>query len=271
MTYKWEVEHQAGATPTNSDRCITQPWEYAHSTTDRHLPFPLAEDHIKTIRATWKQRRISGTNVKDLDFLRYQWWTDTGLPQWLWADTLGTKQFGIFPLFLGYAQSYEVTDTAPFGTPRDYSGDRTYSFASFDGSQPFGVPRDYSGRDYIVEEDAHGTPRLYASDVNALGMIYARIPRPLDLESETPVEIHPKLHKYLRAYVLRQAFDRQGPGRNPTLSAYYGLRYSMGLVLFRKMAFAILRDAEWQRDMFKARDFRPPRVQLPPEFPRLPV
>jgi len=203
--------------------------------------------------------------VREADALRYKWYTDTGLPQWLWADTLGTKQFGIFPLHAGYIQAYQLTGTAPFGTPRSFSGDRTYSFASLDSTQIFGIPRTFSGRDYVAI-DASGTPRGWGSTEDALGIIYARIPVPMILESESPGEVHPRVAKYLRSYVLAQAFDRQGPGKNPTLAAYYKAHYGIGLALFKKIADALMRDIQWLRETEIPSRRRPPRVQLPPEF-----
>ncbi len=39
-------------------------------------------------------------------------------------------------------------------------------------------------------------------------------------ESETPALVPPQMQKYLRAYVLSRAFNRQGQGYQPTLAAF---------------------------------------------------
>jgi len=268
-TGQWEIEVLDGRTPTTSVAGITQPWEIAHQATDRPLPFPTPLGHLRTIKASWDLRRIGGSTTKELDALEYDWWADTGLPQWLWADTLGSRQFGIFPLHAGYNQSYQISGSAPTGTPREYSGDRTYSFSSFDSTQIYGVPRTFSGRDYMADDPAYGTPRSWQSTDGQLGLWHSKIPPDMVEETDAPNEIHPRLHKYLRSYVCWKAFDRQGPGRNPRLSVFYRLHFEIGLKVFRMVAIAFMREIEFRRETFATVDRRPPRVTLPPEFPRV--
>ena len=341
-TGQWEIEFIDGRTPTTSVAGITQPWEIAHQATDRPLPFPAPHGHLRTIKASWDLRRIGGTTTKDLDDLEYDWWTDTGLPQWVWADTLGSRQFGIFPLHAGYNQSFALGGTIPNGSPREYSGDRTYGFSSIDpclrlfnghtcsgdelhaispswrftrkasdsstsfpthiweeeiveGSLTFsasetigsfgwedehgaqnvpdcfilGIPRTFSGRDYMADDPAYGTPRSWQSTDGQLGLWHSTIPADVVEETDSPNEIHPRLHKYLRSYICWKAFDRQGPGRNPKLAAFYRIHFNVGLKVFRMVAQAFMREIEFRRETFATVDRRPPRVTLPPEFPRV--
>jgi len=363
-TYRWEIEQIDGASPTNSGDCITQPWELSHRATDRILPLMLPSNHLRTRRATWNDKRLGVTSVKDLDDIRFDWWAETGLPQWMFHSPLGTKQFGIFPLSDNYLQGYileqgdEPGSSYWLGGPRFWSGDRTYSFtvnrhtrvlkhgsgytsdgdiehapdlgyhftrnatssggnslfsetswathaweeelledstqaastetkstnyagtSSFESVDGFvannfpnffvlGTPRDYRGRDYNVNGSGYGVPRYLSSSDSGLALYFSHFPDALEGEADIPREIPTQLHKYLRAYVLAKAFEREGPGFNPDLAMFYWDRYNLGVKIFKKMANPTIRDLVMQRKQRQPITRRPPRVQLPPEFPRV--
>lgn len=127
-SYRWEIEHLAGTTPSASKACITAPWEFIYEVTDRFLPFVLPADHVRTMRSTWDDVLLSWQTIKPLDQREYAWWEDTGLPTYVFGTNQG--QLGVFPLDSSYTDGYVLAGDARFGTPRQFSGARTYSFAS---------------------------------------------------------------------------------------------------------------------------------------------
>lgn len=92
----------------------------------------------------------------------------------------------------------------------------------------------------------------------------------LDLtEDDTPVLIPAPLEKYIRFYVLAQAFGHEGEGSNPALATHYDSRFKRGVALFKRFADTAHKDRLFVREDRDGRRERPPRVRLPSTFERV--
>lgn len=76
--------------------------------------------------------------------------------------------------------------------------------------------------------------------------------------------------KYLRYYVLWQAFGRQGEGYRPDLAEHYYARFDRGAKFLRKIADVAYTDHIYVREEVGANEVRRvPLVSLPPQFERI--
>ena len=82
--------------------------------------------------------------------------------------------------------------------------------------------------------------------------------------------IPPQMMKYLKFYILSRAFSRKGQGYRPDLAQHFTSLFQLGMALLTKIGNLGFIDRNYQRDMVtQSGGYRPPLVQLPPEFERV--
>lgn len=115
-----------------------------------------------------------------------------------------------------------------------------------------------------------GTLRDWGSSDNTFFITYTAFPQsPLQL-TQVPDLLAPQLQKYLRYYVLGEAFGRSGEGYQPALAAHLKGRYKRGVTLMRKLADVAFMDRIYVRDSVGQTDNRrTPLVGLPPQYERI--
>jgi hypothetical protein len=135
-TYEWEIESNEGATPTNSNFCVTQLWEMEHAgVIDDHYRFFLPASHERILRVAWNDKRMFGTSAQELDLMEGRWWQEEGEPTYWLRGQDRDKSFEAYQIETSYHQSYFQTDV--WGLPRLFEssefdallleGDRSYS------------------------------------------------------------------------------------------------------------------------------------------------
>lgn len=128
-TALWEVQALAGAMPTASLGGLTQEWERAFVTSDRHQRVTFPTPHDRLLRLEWDGRVLHPTTVRDLDATEDQWWTHAGRPQW-WTVGLGrVRSVEVFEIETTYRESYGYRGDG-LGAPREIVGSRTWAVAT---------------------------------------------------------------------------------------------------------------------------------------------
>lgn len=114
-----------------------------------------------------------------------------------------------------------------------------------------------------------GGVRDWRSSADNLMALEVVVP-PTDLvESDTAVLIPEPLQKYLRYYTLARAFGREGEGQRPDMAQHYDARFQRGVNLLKRFGDSAQADRTFRRQDDKLNRFRPPYVQLPPEYERV--
>ncbi len=130
--------------------------------------------------------------------------------------------------------------------------------------------RQYLGVAYDSGQDLLGTARRFASGDDALTIWQNIIPsRPLT-EYDEPDLLPDQLHKYLRFYVLAQAFGRKGEGFRPDLSEHFAALYKLGEGLLAMLGTPSVLDRVYAREQVKDASIKaPPRVRFPATYQRV--
>lgn len=126
-----------------------------------------------------------------------------------------------------------------------------------------------SGSDLAVTPLLAGRIVDWRSSTDAVLALEVVGPREDLIAAAVPALLPPPMQKYLRYYVLGMALVRPGEGRNPVLAAHYLQRVARGQAMFKRLASVTQQDVVYQRDEFAPSVPRPPRVQLPPEYPEM--
>jgi len=287
-TYAWELEQSIGVTPTDGAAvCCTQLWEYAYlpdsGTTDQYYSLALDRSHERIAQVYWDNKFIPASSVRELDAHSTAWWREQGEPQ-AWArSTTRPRQFDVYQFVTTYQQGYQLvegfTATAPqpsvgLGIVRELSGSRTYAWASDDSTAPYGIIRSIASgeRDYVAQptwQPALGTIRDWGSSDDNLMIWETVVPdEPALVEADTPWLVPAQLQKYLRAYVLAQAFMRQGELENAAAAAWFLYWWERGKLLMRHLGWVTRRDRGYQRNGPAQTRRAVPRPRLPSTFPR---
>jgi hypothetical protein len=88
--------------------------------------------------------------------------------------------------------------------------------------------------------------------------------------NDAPDLLPSQISKYLRYYVLWQAFGRQGEGYREDLAEHWYQRFERGAKFMRKIADVAYTDHIYVREEVGQQDTRRvPHVQLPPQFERI--
>lgn len=268
-TYAWEVEHNDGATPTNSANAATQQWErilFGNLETRDRYAYP--EDMLSPYRIAYNEQRISATSTTELDRYSGAWQTETGQPTW-YSRGLGRQaEFEVWPDASAYTQAYECQGME--GTLREVSGDRTYSVIE-DG---YGTIRSLRGeRQYVCESldnpggPCFGIPRLWEGSDSAILVDYSASAH--ELTEEDSITLLPDAFgKYLRYYVIARALGRVGEGNNPTLAAHYEQKWSLGVTLLKRIATMTAIARMHQNKTVDTTNTRTSRPRLPGAYPR---
>ena len=289
-TYLWEAEQAEGLPVTDgSSVCCTQLWEYAYLPEDSPAPnqtytFAVPRAQERLARVYWDHKALTPRAMRELDATEALWWRESGEP-WIWTrGTQGVRHFDLYQIQTGYQQGYalsynEATATGgmpgvTLGIPREMSGDRTYDWVSDDAAAPYGIIRDISSpdRQYLAQptwQPPYGRALVWGSSAHVVMLWEVVLPdHQLLREEDTPEMIPAPLQKYVRCYVLWQAFGHQGEGEKPELAAWFEQRWQRGVTMMRRLGIVTRRDRGYQRVPLNRQSRAVPRPRLPSDFPR---
>ena len=266
-TYQWEIEENAGATPTASFMACTHPWEriYVGSSTDRTDRYPYPDDHLRAYRISFNGLRKFAGSTQTVDEFTTNWETLAGTPDRYLSGLGRKKSFQLYPAASSDGQQMALRGGF-LGTIRSISGSLTYSFP--DGA--YGVVRAGIGtRQYYTGDDPPvGTVRDWTSSTANILMDSAIVP-PTLAESDAPDLLPKQFAKYLRYFILSRAFGRSGEGANAALASHFEARWRMGLQFLKRIGrFASVAKVYQQQRALQAQR-RPAKVRLPAEYPRI--
>lgn len=280
--YAWELEQAAGSPPLESGAVLcTQLWEYAYlpdgGTTDQYYTFALPRTHERAARVYWDNKALAPKSTRELDGTESFWWREQGEP-WVWSRGTGTpSQFDLYQIVATDHQGYELQTPdhdQVLGLARELSGTRTYGWVTDDGAGvPYGFMREIVSpeRQYLAQPSWDiplGTVRQWHTSVQSVMLWEVTRPEPDLQEADTPTLVPASLQKYLRAYVLWQAFARQGEGQRLDLAAWFEQRFQRGVVLMTRLGWVTRRDRAYQRQPVSLQGRAVPRPRLPSTFPR---
>jgi hypothetical protein len=131
--------------------------------------------------------------------------------------------------------------------------------------------RQYLGVAYDSGQDLLGISRRFASSEDSLTVWHTILPdRPLT-EDDEPDLLPDQAHKYIKFYVLAQAFSRKGEGQRMDMAEHFSQLYQLGAGLLAMLGTPSVLDRVYAREQVKDASIQaPPRVRLPAEFPRYP-
>ena len=82
--------------------------------------------------------------------------------------------------------------------------------------------------------------------------------------------IPPRFGKYLKYYVLSRAFSRKGRGFRPDMASHFTALFQVGVARLSKIGNLGFVDRNYAREaVVVSSGYKPPMVQLPPEFERI--
>lgn len=285
-SHLWELELLEGYTPTEAgETTITHPWERQFvNPQEQHFTFALPRDTARVIKIWYDHRLLLPVATRRLDALETSWYSLEGTPL-VWTQGVGpNRTVEVYAVVTTDQRVYRHVDAVSqdgnplHGTLRRMSGDRTYSWVSESGdSVPYGIARRISSpdRQYLwwtasPDHTPLGQAGWVTSSTGNLLVLEARIPDQGTLtEDDTPGLLPAQMLKYVRWYVLWRAFARQGEGANPTMAAFCEMWMARGLRFLRSLHQLARKDRVVQRAPVSTSRGRPPRVQLPPSYPRV--
>lgn len=281
----WELDQVEGYTPTAAGAGISQGWERTHlaaTSTPFRFAVPRA-GHQRIAKMWFNHRLLVPVAVRELDWTMTNWVSLAGLPLAWTLGTGGGESFEVYEVTStdseGYATVQDPYAPAPWqGMVRQLSGDRTYTVVTDPnaGGNAYGVIRSIESPDRqywpVVEwpdQQPLGKIDRLQSSVDALLVLEVIEPDAGELtEQDTPGMLPPQLRKYLRYYTLARCFNRQGPGAQPLLAAFWLQRCQRGVQVMKQLGFLSRRDASYARQPETVRS-RPPRPRLPSTYPRV--
>lgn len=129
-TSAWEVEFLEGVSTTISESGVTQMWERAFMSTDRHYQVTLPQNHEIIQRVAFNNTVLYPSTVRELDELRTKWYLQGTQPHWWTNGTGRVNTVEIYEIQTSYSQSYAPLDYEDQGFARSFSGARTYAVDS---------------------------------------------------------------------------------------------------------------------------------------------
>lgn len=140
-TSLWEAQQEDGVTPSTQLRSVSHLWEISHNPStgeaDAQYRFFLPKNEDVPITVWYDHKRLVPLTSRALDTLEDKWWSVDGEPI-NYSQGLGnTTDFDIFEIESTYGQAYEHRN-GPFGLPRGFDGDRTYTVDSDQETWDFG-------------------------------------------------------------------------------------------------------------------------------------
>ena len=130
--------------------------------------------------------------------------------------------------------------------------------------------RQYAPAPYAnTEFSTLGIGRDFKSSADAI-TVWEIIVSATELNEDDALSLIPaRLAKYLKFYVLSRAFSRKGQGFRPDLAQHFTALFQVGIALLSKIGNLGFIDRTYAREsVTPTRGYRPPMVQLPPEFER---
>lgn len=267
VSHAWEAQVLEDVSTTGIGHGVTQQWERAYLNPG-NLPyrFALPRDHERLVAVWYDHRRLAALEVRELDGLWRDWMSLGDYPLAWTTGTGRNRTFELYEIVTSYQQGY--SQTALYGTPRRWSGSRTWSTTG----GLYGVPRRVSSpnRQYLVQAEMHGTARAWHTSEEAVMMMEVIAQDIPDLhEIDAPTLIPAQLQKYLRFAVLAEAWRSQGEGRRPDLAQVADALWQAGVRTMRLLQDLSRCDVQTQREpVARSTRYRPPRVQLPSTYPR---
>lgn len=153
-----------------------------------------------------------------------------------------------------------------------------FQFGAADVPLCIGMPRELSSPDrqyFPVNRGSGayvtcGTLRAWGSSDGNFFVTYTAINQHDLGLTDSPDLLPSQMSKYIRYYVLSQAYGRQGEGQRMDLSAHWYARYERGFHFFRKLADVAFADKIYVREEVGMSEMRRvPLVQLPPQYERI--
>jgi hypothetical protein len=130
--------------------------------------------------------------------------------------------------------------------------------------------RQYLAAPYASAEfSTLGTARDFKSSADAI-TIWEIIVLASQLDEDDGLSLIPsQMAKYLKFYVLSRAFSRKGRGFRPDIAQHFAALFQIGVALLAKIGNQGFIDRNYAREsVVPTASYRPPLVQLPPEFER---
>lgn len=128
--------------------------------------------------------------------------------------------------------------------------------------------RQYLGVAYDSGQDLFGIPRRLASSDGALTIWHSIVPERNLTEVDEPDLLPRQCHKYIKFYVLAQAFARAGQGHRPDLAEHWSALYQLGVGLLTVLGTPSVFDRVYAREQVRDASIQaPPRVRMPATFP----
>ncbi len=158
--------------------------------------------------------------------------------------------------------------TYPWEAPFVTSNDIYLALGSFRGAES--ADRQYIPMAYDTGRQHHGVARDLHSSDSSISIFEHTVPgRALD-EDDQPELIPVQLHKFLKYYILGQAFSQPGEGYRPDLAQHWLALFQLGVGILAALATPSFAESSLARGQVReVRAPTPPPVRLPSPYPRI--
>jgi hypothetical protein len=239
------------------------PWEYDSDFVDTFLGVAvedLPDDLYQIERATWNGERISPLRSSDVEFDDSRYEIDGGDVRGYIQDKDGVNVLRKWKVPASTYTTYDFdTDSDDgFGIIRDFDG-------IIDDLTPAGEWGDVVDADGIEVLESWGILGPIYSDTHAVRMEYRR--RGVELsDDQQEFEIASRYVTYVRNFAQARALEREGPGQEKELAAFYQSRYEAGIARMLKRQQAMAYQKATVMGGTPRRGQAPPRARLPYNF-----
>jgi len=227
---------------------------------DRGMPrnWSGVRSYTQDLTSVFAQNRLAYTTPGDAQFLTSVYGVGVRITE-LSTDLIANG----YDTSLGPLACYRWETVLGYGTPFAFCVGMPREISSPD-RQYFPVQRG-SGINLSV-----GTIRDWQSSDGNFFVTYTAIPQSDLLLDQSPDLIPAQMQKYLRYYVLAQAFARAGEGYRPELAQHWDARFQRGVELMRRWLDVAFEDHIYVREEVGITEMRRvPLVQLPPQYERI--
>ena len=190
---------------------------------------------------------------------------------------LTTDAMGDYTAAYAWEVQHLAEETVTAGAAYWFTSDWEHLYAGMDEWEAlagFGLPGMIAGAtQYIPIPAVSGTEPLgtVAGMASATGnLLLDYSVASTTLEESDPITLFPaQMEKYLRAYVLSRAFDREGEGRQPLIAAFFAHRWTLGMKFLARLAQFAQVPRLYQAGRAQAAGHIAGRPRLPSHYPRV--